>query len=348
MPVIPETIEEINIIDEWSKCLDGSRFLAYHQKKSVDPNKPNMIIFTSDNCLKILSKSQKWQSDGTFQVVPRPKGFYQLYIVHGYYKVYLLPCVYALLTGKDENHYKSLIFQLKEAALNVGLELKPTYLMIDFEKSTMNAFKYHFPAIIIICCFFHLSQNFFKKLVECGFKSQYSTNNDLKTWFKKIIALSLVPPEKVVDIFEELLLQMHDLFDLQGEYRELETFADYVLVNYIGDNNTPLFPISLWNHYESDDRTNNAGEAYNLRMNSYFGTHPSLWKFIRKLKQEESNTVLKFLRIENGTINSRGRNRQDMEKDDKINTCKIKYLQNKIDIVQYLEEISQLVAPKFD
>ena len=117
-------------------------------------------------------------------------------------------------------------------------------------------------------------------------------------------------------------------------------------MNYIGDNNTPLFPISLWNHYESDDRTNNAGEAYNLRVKH--GTHPSLWKFIRKLKQEESNTVLRFLRIENGTINSRGRNRQDMEKDDKINTCKIKYLQNKIDIMQYYEEISQLVASKFD
>ncbi len=40
-------------------------------------------------------------------------------------------------------------------------------------------------------------------------------------------------------------------------------------------------------------------------------------------KQEESNTILKFLRIEieNGTINNRGRNRQDLEKDDKINTC---------------------------
>ena len=45
MPVIPETIEEINIIDEWSKCLDGSRFLVYHQKKSVDPNKPNMYDY---------------------------------------------------------------------------------------------------------------------------------------------------------------------------------------------------------------------------------------------------------------------------------------------------------------
>ena len=64
---------------------------------------------------------------------------------------------------------------------NAGLELKPTYLMIDFERSTTNAFKYHFPAIIIICCLFHLSQNSFKKLVECGLKSQYSTNTDLKT-----------------------------------------------------------------------------------------------------------------------------------------------------------------------
>ena len=232
--------------------------------------------------------------------------------------------------------------------MNASLELKPVYLMIDFERSCMNAFKYHFPAIIITCCLFHLAQNFFKKLVECGFKSQYGSNTDLKKWFKKVIALSLIPSSKVVDIFEELLLEMHDLFDLQGEYRELETFADYVLVNYIGDNNTPLFPISMWNHYESDDRTNNAGEAYNLRVNNYFGTHPPIWIFIKKLKEEESNTVLKFKRIENGTINRRGRNREDMEKDEKINKCKIKYLQNKININKYLEEISELIAPKFD
>ena len=130
-PVIPENIEQIKIVDEWSTCLDGSRFLEYHQKKSDDPSKPIMIIFTSDQCLKILSKSEKWQSDGTFQVVPKPKGFYQLYIIHGYYKFHLLPCVYALLSGKEENHYKSLILKLKEASLNASLELKPVYLMID-------------------------------------------------------------------------------------------------------------------------------------------------------------------------------------------------------------------------
>jgi hypothetical protein len=84
------------------------------------------------------------------------------------------------------------------------------------------------------------------------------------------------------------------------------------------------------------------------KINNYFGTHPPIWKFINKLKEEESNTVLKFKRIENGTINRRGRNREDMEKDEKINKCKIKYLQNKINIIQYLEEISELIAPKFD
>ncbi len=177
--------------------------------------------------------------------------------------------------------------------------------MIDFERSCMNAFKYHFPAIIITCCLFHLAQNFFKKLVECGFKSQYGSNTDLKKWFIKFIALSLITPMQI-------------------------------------------FPISMWNHYESDDRTNNAGEAYNLRVNNYFGTHPPIWIFIKKLKEEESNTVMKFKRIENGTINRRGRNREDMEKDEKINKCKIKYLQNKINIIQYLEEISELIAPKFD
>jgi hypothetical protein len=71
-------------------------------------------------------------------------GFYQLYIIHGYFKFHLLPCVYALLSGSEENHFKWLILQLREASLNVSLELKPIYLMIDFERSCMNAFKYQY------------------------------------------------------------------------------------------------------------------------------------------------------------------------------------------------------------
>ncbi len=55
IPIIPKTIEEIEIVDEWGQCVDGSRFLAYHQKLDNIPNKPPMIIFTSNIGLTILS-----------------------------------------------------------------------------------------------------------------------------------------------------------------------------------------------------------------------------------------------------------------------------------------------------
>jgi hypothetical protein len=120
----------------------------YHQKLSNYNDKPATIMFVSDIGIQILSKAERWQAEGTFKVFPKPKGFYQLYIIHAYYKNVLLPCVHALLTGKDTIDYKSLILQLK-AALNFGAELKPKYIMIDFESSVMNAFQYHFPTITI-------------------------------------------------------------------------------------------------------------------------------------------------------------------------------------------------------
>ena len=79
-----------------------------------------MIIFVSDIGIHILAKSERWNADGTFKVVPKSKGFYQLYIIHAYYKHVLLPCLCALLSGKDTRDYKSLILKLKEAALNLG------------------------------------------------------------------------------------------------------------------------------------------------------------------------------------------------------------------------------------
>ncbi len=62
--------------------MDGKRFLAYHQKLTNDKDKPPMLIFVSDIGIKILAKSSKWNGNGTFKVVTKPIGFYQLYIIH--------------------------------------------------------------------------------------------------------------------------------------------------------------------------------------------------------------------------------------------------------------------------
>ncbi len=109
-------------------------------------------------------------------------------------------------------------------------ELKPKNIMIDFERSVMNAFQNHFPKITIRTCMFHLAQSFNRKLVECGFKTQYDENKHLNIWFKKVIVLSLISPSKVTDVFVELLEDMHNTCDLQGEFKNLENFVDYVLL----------------------------------------------------------------------------------------------------------------------
>ena len=220
--------------------------------------------------------------------------------------------------------------------------------MIDFERAVMNAFKHHFPLITILTCMFHLSQNFYRKLVACGFKTQYTENKSLNKWFKKIIALSLLPPSTVCDVFEELLLEMHDSFDLEGEFKELETFADYILLNYIGDDSPATFPIELWNHYDTDERTNNDVEAYNYRLNTVIGPHKNIWVFIKKIKTEEAATAIKILSIENDTLRKRERNAKDLKRDLQISESKVLYLSKKITLNEYLDKVSNYVTAKFD
>ena len=44
------------------------------------------------------------------------------------------------------------------------------------------------------------------------------------------------------------------------------------------------------NHWDNEeDRTNNKIEGYNLKLNLYLHSHPNIWKFIIKIKSEETN-----------------------------------------------------------
>ena len=71
----------------------------------------------------------------------------------------------------------------------------------------------------MLCFVIDLSQNFYRKYVELGYSSEYKTDSKLKNWFRKIIALALVPPSSVSNVFEELLSEMHDAFDLVDKYK---------------------------------------------------------------------------------------------------------------------------------
>lgn len=335
MPPIPDSVEDIEIEGIWAKCEDGnSRFLLHHDV--------NIIMFCSEVGLNALSKSHRWQADGTFSITP--PGFMQLYIIHAYYKYQMIPCVFALLTGKSETLYKRMIQTLKDGALNSKLELKPKTIMVDFERAAINAFEYHFPNANLSGCFFHLGQSFHKKIVELNLKVFYDDNTfDLKTWVGKVIALALIPVDKVDDVWIELLDGVPIAVDSAAAtaFNENVTkFCDYVTENYI---DTDLFPKPLWNQYEAEKRTNNDCEGYNSKLSKFLNSHPNIWRFIIKIQSEETTASLLFIRTEKEILRERGRNKGDIERDLEIQTVKCKYLSNQIDILQYLNDISCVI-----
>ena len=68
-----------------------------------------------------------------------------------------------------------------------------------------------------------------------------------------------------------------------------------------------------------------------------------IWKFISKIKQEETAAALKYLRIENNTLKERGRNKADLSRDLEIANLKCKYLGDEINLTIYFESVSKII-----
>ena len=127
--------------------------------------------------------------------------------------------------------------ELKDAALNIRLTLKPEELIIDFEKGAMNAFVFHWTDIRIIGCFFHLASNFYKKICNVGLKTHYDEDEFLRNWVQKVTFLALAPIDQVEELFCELCEQKDVRIDTPI-HDKVEEFAGKIL--YIFQNNYSL------------------------------------------------------------------------------------------------------------
>ena len=95
------------------------------------------FVYNYKNTNKDNSKHYVCNQPGCYSSITILNG-YQLYIIQGLYKSNMLPCVFALLTGKSEEIYRKLILELKDGALKLSLELKPTQLTVDFDMTVKN------------------------------------------------------------------------------------------------------------------------------------------------------------------------------------------------------------------
>ena len=158
-----------------------------------------MIIFSAPKFFSILKESNTWFADRTFKVVL--EYFFRLYTMHAEKDGFVFPCILALLPNKKESTYNTLLRKL----LEIKPDLNPKTIMADFEKAAINSFENNVNAVIS-GCFFHLSQNIWRKIQSEGLTVQYQADGEFQMKLRMLMGLAFVPEQDVSDCFNILMV----------------------------------------------------------------------------------------------------------------------------------------------
>ncbi|XP_059169402.1 uncharacterized protein LOC131951125 [Physella acuta] len=252
----PRNVDDIIIPEQYTMTQDGQQFLLFD---SGAKSKGRMFLFGTKDNLRLLEVNQHWFMDGTFKTAPAL--FSQLYTVHALVNGRTVPCVYALLQNKTQETYTALLQQL--TVLNTNLQ--PISIMIDFEMAVIKSVERVFPECEVKGCFFHLSQNIYRKIQDSGLQQLYQVDSEFALKLRMLPALAFVPIEHMSYAFEKLL----EIFP-----QEAMPIADYFEDYYIGrpqrrGRRQPMFPLDIWNmHTRAEDhmpKTNNSVEGWHRK-----------------------------------------------------------------------------------
>lgn len=85
-----------------------------------------------------------------------------------------------------------------------------------------------------------------------------------------------------------------------NDSQALDDYCTYLLENWIGDaseNINEKFARELWNHHESEVRTNNHLEGFHSKLNKLVrSAKPHIYKMINVSKRQEQLSGIKYLR----------------------------------------------------
>lgn len=255
-----------------------------------------ILLFGSQEKLDALQNNSNWFMDGTFDSVPLI--YTQLVTLHALVDGISIPCVYALLPDKTQATYTRMLRELRNIP---GINLQPQTVLIDFEVAEKNALEAVFPGVSVKGCFFHFSQNIWKKVQGNGLVDRYKQEPAFAEQVGKIAALAFVPEADVQRYFN-ILSQNID--------QDLDIIMDYIEEYYLGvfrrgRFRRPRFPISWWGVYDRVNaqlpRTNNAVEGWHNSFNGHVGSHhANIWKLIEVIKNDDDVSRVNLVKILQG------------------------------------------------
>jgi hypothetical protein len=325
LPVEPESLDDLVIPEDLTKTLDGSDFLV----RDIVLEQDRILLFTTIANVRYLEQSPFWIMDGTFKTVPTV--FRQLYSIHGRVgrneNSQIMPLVYALMSRKSEECYRSLFQELIDFGDENGVLLRPQFILTDFEQAAINAAGREFQGVQNKGCLFHLAQSVYRKVQASGLSVQYGTDENFSLKIRHIPALAFLPPGDIPAAFD----QLKDI--MPAEANEIVEWFEECYVHgrarrTLRDRNVirapPLFPPDFWSVVDNIDyafpRTQNFVEAWHRRWGALVGTaHLGVFKIIKELQKEQNRVELDAESILRG-IPRPLQKRQDREREARIQT----------------------------
>lgn len=336
---IPEQFHHVSIDNR------DDRFLLYDSYDAMaddsDTDGGRVVIFATNEMLNLLKYNRNWMADGTFKV--SPTFFLQLYTIHAILgRDNVMPCIYALLTGKTRCLYD----KMWEVITNKIPGLNPTSCTTDFEIAAHQSMRHFFPGIQIWGCFFHLGQAIWRRVNDLGLRMAYIEDENLRLFTKMLAALAFLPSGHVKRAFEKLD-EDRDRNGLEILAPVYSSFED----TYIGrptrggrGRRRPTFDPEMWNvrdrTTEGMPRTNNKLEGWHKGIQVMFqGPHPNIWKFVRCLGREQILQHGELIQIQAGEF--RGKHNKHYEAVNKrLVTLITKEQEGEIDHIEFLKNIS--------
>ena len=200
----------------------------------------------------ILSK------DGTFKIIKKP--FSQLFAIHAFIKgddgnLKQIPIAYIMMSRREKKDYKKVLKALIKLA--PGRLSQVEQVMVDYEIGLWQALRNVMPNVIIKGCSFHWGQAVWNKCQKLGLQEPHGSNENVKKFIRKILALKYLPHEHIIPAFEILCNEV-------SHQPTLTELCDYIKYTWIEGNWSP----EDWSVFNMYVRTNNDTEGWHRRITS--------------------------------------------------------------------------------
>ena len=102
----------------------------------------------------------------------------------------VLPFVMCLTTLKAVGVYRQLLSHIKaEIWVATGEAWRPQKVVLDFESSMLSALETELPETQRKGCYFHFCQALWRNLQRRGLQADYTRNDSLRKFFRKVMSI---------------------------------------------------------------------------------------------------------------------------------------------------------------